>query len=313
MKILGLLLLVVLNLSAVAGEQAELWMDEGLKLLKDKPDTALVQAAGLFSKAAEAYEAKGNEAKAAEANSCLYWTRKKFTIRETGIIVNGNPAAAKRMEKLVAEKPKEEDAKGYLERADAFAKESKDPLLTAIRYFEVADRFPTTDEGRRAMDGSLKAMSKVNTVAKKESGPDPKSKTPTDRLFLASLSFQETMGYEVVELKLGTSSHTNESSPWTEIPEELKGKAITQVVASKTSPVRAKFLTSGKLLVLLDTKAGQWYQKNLEKVKKMGVKSTWQLKNSHTVYEVWEISGQEGKIFEWHTQIVLIGNKLTKE
>lgn len=152
----------------MAVEQAELWMQEGLQILREKPES-LIQAAGLFAKAADAYEAKKDEAKAVEANSCLYWTRKKFTVRETGIITQGNPQAAKRMEKLVAEKPKEDDAQGYLDRADAFAKDSKDPLLTAIRYFEVADRFSTTEQGRKAMDASLKAMQQVKLK------DDPKS------------------------------------------------------------------------------------------------------------------------------------------
>lgn len=159
------LFILILCLPALAAEPADLWMDEGLKLLKERPETSLVQAAGLFAKAADAYEAKGDQTKAAEANSCLYWTRKKFTVRETGIILKGNPVAAQRMEKIVAEKPKEEDAKGYFERAETFAKTSKDSLLTAIRYFEVADRFPSTEQGRRAMDASLKAMMQVSAKA----------------------------------------------------------------------------------------------------------------------------------------------------
>ncbi len=158
-------LVLVLCFSAFAADQAELAMQEGLKVLKEKPDD-VVRAAAFFAKAADAFESKGEQAKAAEANSCLYWTRKKFTIRDLNVVTQGNPSAAKRMEKIVSEKPKVEDAQIYLDKVDEFAKISTDPLLTAIRYFEVADRFPSTDQGRKAMDASLKAMQKVSLTAK---------------------------------------------------------------------------------------------------------------------------------------------------
>ena len=153
--------IVLFAINAYAADQAEIWMQEGLKILKEKPE-AVVQAAGFFAKAADAYEAKGDEGKAAEANSCLYWTRKKFTIRDLNIVTQGNPAVVKRMDKIITEKPKTEDVKGLLDKVDEFAKTSKDSLLVAIRYFEIADRFPTSDEGRKAMDASLKAMAKIN-------------------------------------------------------------------------------------------------------------------------------------------------------
>lgn len=228
-NILGLFLLIVFSLPALAVEQADLWMEEGLKILKEKPES-LVQAAGLFAKAADAYEAKGNDAKATEANSCLYWTRKKFTVRDTGIIVQGNPIAAKRMEKLVAEKPKEEDAQGYLDRADTFAKDSKDPLLTAIRYFEVADRFPSTDQGRKAMDASLKAMSKVS--AKKE---------PEKKLAVAGSAATAILGkWEI--------SYANKGGTGTQIV-LFERDGVAKVTTSSVGPFKGTWKVEGDEVV----------------------------------------------------------------
>lgn len=76
----------------------------------------------------------------------------------------------------VVEKPvdKAESAK-YLELAERYAaSHANDPLLVAIRYFEVGDRFKETPEGMRAIAASLTAMQKISagsTVAEYRPAP----------------------------------------------------------------------------------------------------------------------------------------------
>ena len=41
-----------------------------------------------------------------------------------------------------------------------------EPLLNAIRYYEIADRFKESDSGRKAMDLSLKFMQQVGERTK---------------------------------------------------------------------------------------------------------------------------------------------------
>ena len=162
MKTTACLLSCLFCAVAFCGEpDAEALYKDGIAKLKESQvdHAALVPAMRLLAKAAEAFEKAGDEIKGAEVNSCLYWAKKRMVLADTqGVGTNGT---AKRLE--AAAKPvAASEAKAMLEKADLFAKNPvADPLLVAIRYFEVADRFPETMEGRKAMGWSLAAMQKV--------------------------------------------------------------------------------------------------------------------------------------------------------
>ena len=134
---------------------------EAIVLLKQSQEdhSVLVPAVKALAKAIEAME-KNGDPRISEANSCLYWSRKRMTLADTQAV--GTNETAKRIE--VATKPvAATEAKDMLAKAEEFAAKSQDGLLVSIRFFEIADRFPESAEGRKAMGLSLSAMAKVGT------------------------------------------------------------------------------------------------------------------------------------------------------
>src|SRR5438034_11502790 len=137
-------------INAAFAEDAESVYQEGVAKLRlaQADHSALVPATKLLAKAAALFEAAGDEAKSAEVNSCLYWAKKKMTLADTQI-VKSNPEVSKRLEATAKELPVNE-AEAMLKRADAFAQgHADDPLLAAIRYYEVGDRFKDNEFGRK--------------------------------------------------------------------------------------------------------------------------------------------------------------------
>jgi hypothetical protein len=135
--------------------------DRGKELLKESeasPDT-IVEAAQAFVLAAEVFERVGNENGATEANSFLYWCKKKMNQAQIQALIKlEDPSVATRLDNVVKEVPVEK-AQAYLARADAFAAANPDEhLLIAIRYFEVADRFNGTEISLQALNRSFKEM-----------------------------------------------------------------------------------------------------------------------------------------------------------
>lgn len=170
---------VVLSAFVASGEtDAESVYQQGLeKLRASQSDHAmLVPATKLLAKAAEKFDVEGNESLAAEANSCLYWARKKLTLADTATL-KGDAVVTKRFE-TVAKPVAASEAQQWLQRADTFAKNhADDPLLVAIQYFAVADRFKDSDSGREAMDKSLKAMQAITAEKPKPAVPAVPPKT----------------------------------------------------------------------------------------------------------------------------------------
>lgn len=149
------------------GEDAESVYKEGVAKLRlaQTDHSALVPATKLLAQAAALFEAAGDDAKSAEVNSCLYWAKKKMTLADTQAI-KGNAEVAKRLVQTEKEIPVNE-AEAMLKRADAFAQgHADDPLLIAIRYYEVGDRFKDNEFGRKAIELTLKYMQQVGEKGK---------------------------------------------------------------------------------------------------------------------------------------------------
>lgn len=119
---------------------------------------ALVQAVVLLTQAADECERTSDAVRAPEVNAMLYWARKRMTLADIDTL-HGKPAE-KRVEAVVTPIDSTQ-ASQFLDRAEAYAKTQADPLLQAIRYFEVGDRFKDTDAGRKAIELSLKAMQRI--------------------------------------------------------------------------------------------------------------------------------------------------------
>jgi len=161
--------LALLASAFIAAEEPDAVYKQGIAKLRDAQSdhAALVPAVKLLAQAAALYEAAADEAKVAEVNSCLYWAKKKMTLADTDPL--SMDAVAVQRIVAVAKAVPSDQAQAMFDKADAFAKtHAADPLLVAIRYFEVADRFKDSDAGRKAMELSLKAMQQVGERAKLE-------------------------------------------------------------------------------------------------------------------------------------------------
>ena len=165
LKILDAALFVFVCLAAHSSE-ADVAYDKAMASLRDaESDHAkLVPAIRLLGEAQSLFEKGGDAERATTINSCLYWAKKKLTLADTEIL---KPMAevVKRLETASAPAPVSQ-AKAMLERADKFAKShATDHMSIAVQYFEIADRFPESDDGRKALKLSLGAMQNVKTKA----------------------------------------------------------------------------------------------------------------------------------------------------
>jgi hypothetical protein len=129
----------------------------------------------------------------------------------------------------------------------------------------------------------------------------------------ASVAFAEEMGYRLATLEAGMSSHVNAERPFTSIPEVLRGRRFTQVVASTVSPVEIEFLTAGKLFVLA---GNDWdgYHVAREWLAEHGYDE--RLPPADTVdgagFEVWSLVGRAGDRFVLPTQVMLVADRLRR-
>lgn len=165
--------LLLCALLANAGETAAELKQSGIAALKESQNQPelIVTAARCFAKASALYEAEGKSEIAVEMNSFLYWCKKKMTLKDIEAFTNGGETVVAEKIKSVDEKPAPvSEAQAWLTRAENFARgHADDPLLVAIRFFEVGDRFKESEVGRKAIDLSLKAMQRVGEKAKLES------------------------------------------------------------------------------------------------------------------------------------------------
>ena len=124
---------------------------------------SIAPAMRAFCSAASQFEKTGNTSAVQTVNANLYWLRKQLSA-EQFIAFAANPDNVPAVTKIreVYRPIDVEEAKKYLDRAAAFAQEHlNEPLLVAIRYFEVADRFMVTPQGIEAQKRCNEAMRKI--------------------------------------------------------------------------------------------------------------------------------------------------------
>ena len=174
---------LILALPLFSAEDGNDFYSKGLDALRQAQSdhAALVPATKLLAKAAELYEAAGNDARAAEVNSCLYWAKKKMTLADSDLLKE-NAGVVSKLESI-AKPLGVADAQQWFDRANAYAKTQPDPLLVAVRYYEVGDRFKDSDAGRAAIDLSLKAMQHIGEKIKP---PEYKPAATDGKLYVQS-------------------------------------------------------------------------------------------------------------------------------
>lgn len=179
MKYLAVLLLACL--SCFPDDADDIFAKGMAELQASQSDhSRLMPAIKLLIDAEALFEKAGNNEKAANANSSIYWARKRMTVADLGI---SPPAEVSAKLESVSKPIPDTQAADMLSKAEAFAKaHSEDHLAIAIRFFEIADRFPLSEHGRRAMKTSLDEMQK-STVAVVKLKLDSVKGLPPDKAF----------------------------------------------------------------------------------------------------------------------------------
>jgi len=127
------------------------------------------------------------------------------------------------------------------------------------------------------------------------------------------IGFQDTMGLQVNRLAPGVSSHVNEERPFEALPAALCGRQFTQVPASRVSPIHLRFLTPGKLLVLVGTDwEGQWPARNWLRVHGRREALPPVTTGVGTGFEVWSVGGDVGDEHTLPTQVMLVADELVR-
>ncbi|HLX60889.1 MAG TPA: hypothetical protein VKX17_06365 [Planctomycetota bacterium] len=171
----------------IGAEDAAEWEAHGIDALKlsQTSSDAVISAALFLGKAYEAYEAAGDQAKAVEVNSFIYYCRKKMTLQQMDAFLKehetSSPALVKRLKELEKEALPASDAQAFYDRAEAYAAAyPSEHYLIAVRFFEVADRFRGSDLSLKAQERSLQAqqLALADIQQKAESPPAPHAVPP---------------------------------------------------------------------------------------------------------------------------------------
>ncbi|HEY2031777.1 MAG TPA: hypothetical protein VGH20_21440 [Myxococcales bacterium] len=136
---------------------------------------------------------------------------------------------------------------------------------------------------------------------------------PTPAAPLAAVRFRESMGYTVARFAPGASSHNNDARPFQSVPEPLRGRPFTQVVAWRASPLEVEFRSGGKVYVLVGT---DWngYLPATEFLRAHGhrepLPDVWTGRG--TSFEVWSLMGSAGERVSLPTQVMLVAAELRR-
>ncbi len=209
------LLLAILLLMVVMGpmpgaddpdlrQQAKLAVEAGNTAMKaaDSGDAnQLIEAAICFAKALKTYEKLNDVEAVTEMNSNIFWCKKKmndkvliaYNQRKSGAaptVKAGDPAPVRpaqsaedraliaKIDEVENRKVAVNEATTYFTRAEKFAKENPDKYLQlAIRWFEIAERFRDSSEGKKAQSLLLDVQRKLNDdLAKRANALDDRAK-----------------------------------------------------------------------------------------------------------------------------------------
>jgi hypothetical protein len=128
---------------------------------------------------------------------------------------------------------------------------------------------------------------------------------------LATVACRESMGYTLAKLALGISTHNNDARPLVSVPETLRGLCFTQVVANHAAPVEIEFRSEGKLFVLA---APGWegYAAAAAFLDDAGWRETIDVLRTRdgTTFEAWSLVAGAGEHLVIPTQVMLAANEV---
>jgi len=139
-------------------------------------------------------------------------------------------------------------------------------------------------------------------------GKDEGSSTKT----LARIRFAEQMGYTVGVLVKGARSHNNDGVTYDNIPAMLGGKSYTLCVAKANGHVRIRFLTSGKVYVLLSSWAGKRDVAELSRVAQRETDISPLTTSGAETFEIWSISAKAGIEIDLASPFPVVAESLEK-
>lgn len=148
---------------------AQKLLDQGNRALRDSNETPsrAVDAALAFIKALTYYERIGDTDRMCELQAAIFWCKKRMNLDDAKRFIAAK-GGSKQDEELLARAAKVAerevvagDVQAYYDRAEKFARENPTAYgRITTRWFEVAERFPGTELGKRAHGFSLAAQAK---------------------------------------------------------------------------------------------------------------------------------------------------------
>lgn len=291
----------------LAGDDADSLLQTGMTALRAEDNVAAIKA---FARASELAEAAGDDAKAVELGGLIYWTKKKLNLAQATAL-NADAKASQKVEAVVAKKVEPSDADKWLERAQKFvAAHQDDQLRCAITLFEVADRFPMTDAGRKAMAASLAAMGKIKSEPAKVQA---KVAPPAKPIQSKGVSIEANPEYAVETMKDGANVFSNQAgASWRPIA-EIDGKSYTQVPSGKPDGVKLRFNAMEKVYFLIDP---SWAptRNNTTALRKIGgVLEKPSVFGGVNKHQLWSLIGRPGQIVDFPIQIIIVCDKIVLE
>lgn len=179
--ILGIVLSCCFLCDSATAADADALYNQGIEHLKlaNKGDaTKIVPAAQSFAMASILYERLKDVDGVLQANSCLYWCKKRMTVADSAAYAKGEAQLTARMKAVQVAVPKYK-AQAYFDNAKEFAKSNPDKhLLIAIRFYEIADRFAGMPVSLEALRRSLDAIQRVSESRQAARPPAEKTKSP---------------------------------------------------------------------------------------------------------------------------------------
>ncbi len=167
----------------------------------------------------------------------------------------------------------------------------------------------STVKSIRPRSNSLRRLFKTRVTKTPSTQPDHAEAAPvleSSKFVLAKLWFKEDMGYTVGTLAKGAPSHTDNTNAFDEVSDALVGKSYTLVVTNHSSPVRIRFLTTGKVYLLAGTHSRD---SELAALAKVAHRETTLTATDNTV---WSITADAGTGFVIPFQVALIAESLEK-
>lgn len=130
---------------------------------------------------------------------------------------------------------------------------------------------------------------------------------------LASIAFREPMGYTVARLELGASSHNHDRRPLCSVPDRLRGRWFTQVVANHAAPVEIEFRSAGRLYVLA-ARGWEGFSPAAEFLDEAGWREPFEplCTRDGTTFEVWSLVAVAGERLVVPTQVMLVADDLVR-